>query len=515
MTSHLQVSGISKTYGAARALTEANLAAERGQIHGICGANGAGKSTLIRILAGATRPDAGQVALGGEVFRQFTPEHSTALGIGVVYQELALIPELPVYKNIFLGIEARRAQLPRTAAMRRRAKEILAQMGVDLDVNMRVGDLGLHQQQIVEIAKALCRGSSLLILDEPTAILNTEERRKLFTVLRELKQKGLCILFITHFINELFEVCDRLTVMRDGRTVGTFEVSATDPDSVVFAMVGAVARHQSVTLARDHRKPVLAISGGAIARKFSDLSLDVGEGEMVGLAGLVGSGCYEVAEALFGLRRLDQGEMRVAEQIVRFAGPRDAVRAGIGYVPEDRRTKGLCLDLASSTNTALPSLAEQRFSIRGFVKAKAVRKEFLRVAEMLRLHPQDPALPAGNFSGGNQQKLVLGKWIEKGCRAYVLVEPTRGVDVGAKVEIWKIIEQLGKSGAAVVVVSTDFDDIAAVCSRCLVFASGRVTGEFVRPDINVENLSAAALAAPKDQPGARDGLTLGNLRRSP
>jgi ribose transport system ATP-binding protein len=217
-------------------------------------------------------------------------------------------------------------------------------------------------------------------------------------------------------------------------------------------------------------------------------------GEVLGLAGLIGSGCYEVAEVLFGLRQLDVGEMRLDGRPVRLKSPRAAVRAGIGYVPEDRRRFGLCLNLRASTNVALPSLAQRRFSWNGFVKKKAVGDEFLRIGKTLRLHPLDPSLEAGAFSGGNQQKLVIGKWIERGCRAYVLVEPTRGVDVGAKVEIWRIIEQLGRDGAAVVLVSTDFDDIAAVCNRCLVFSDGRISGELVRPDVTPENISAATVA---------------------
>lgn len=495
--SHLEVHSLSKAFGGVQAVSDATFSAERGTIHGLCGANGAGKSTLIRMLAGATWPDAGQITLAGGVIREFTPQHSTSLGIGVVYQELALIPELPVLKNIFLGIEQHRGPLPRNRDMIAQSKDILGRMGVDLDVNTRVADLGLHQQQIVEIAKALCRGSSLLILDEPTAILNGDEKRQLFQVLKELRRSGLCIIFITHFIDELFEVCDRLTVMRDGRTVATWPVAETNRAEVVFAMVGAVADHKPAPLPQDTREVAVSAHAARVARKFANLDFAVREGEIVGLAGLVGSGCYEAAEALFGLRQLDGGEIRLAGRPIRLTGPRDAVRAGIGYIPENRRTKGLCLNLTSSVNTALPSLRDRRFSRHGVVKAGAIRRRFLDLARRLHLHPPDPSLPAGSFSGGNQQKLVIGKWVEKGCRIYIFVEPTRGVDVGAKVEIWRTVEQLGRDGAAVILVSTDFDDIAAVCSRCLVFSAGRIAGELVRPDISPNNITSLAVGGPR------------------
>jgi ribose transport system ATP-binding protein len=499
---YLDIQDVRKAFGAVQALHSATMAAHRGSIHGLCGANGAGKSTLIRILAGASSPDAGDIMLDGKPLREFSPQHATRCGIGVVHQELALVPELPVYKNIFLGIEPRRGPLPRTAAMKQQAGAILSRMGVHLDVDTRTADLGLHHQQIVEIAKALCRGTSLLILDEPTAILNLREKERLFEILRELRRSGLCIILITHFIDELFATCDRVTVMRDGRTVQTFETGETSYDDIVFAMVGTLGKLSSAQVpSSSGTKPVIGIHHGSSGNRFANVTVEVHSGEILGIAGLIGSGCYEVAEALFGLRQLDRGEIRLDGRPSRLTSPRVAVGAGIGYVPEDRRARGLCLNLAASTNVALPSLPRSRFSWRGIIRRKAVRNEFELLGRKLDLRPLDPMLEAGDFSGGGQQKLVLGKWIQAGCRIFVLVEPTRGVDVRAKIEIWRTIEELGRDGAAVVTVSTDFDDIAALCSRCLVFSAGRIIGELHKPNITKQAIATLAIAAPRPGQG--------------
>lgn len=492
--SFLEISGVAKAFGATQALVEATMAAEKGTIHGLCGANGAGKSTLIRILAGATRADSGTITLDGRPVTEFSPQHAISLGIGVVHQELALVPELAVYRNIFLGAEQASGGWLNAAAMKRDAARILARMGVELDVGRRVGELGLHQQQMVEIAKALCRGTSLLILDEPTAILNAAEKRRLYAVLQELKQSGLSILLVTHFIDELLEFCDALTIMRDGRTVETVATAETDRRSVIVGMVGEIADYEAGASAAGEGRPLLEMRSGGVAGRFRDVTVAIRPGEIVGLAGLVGSGCQDVAETFFGLRQLAQGELLFDGRPVRLSGPRAAVRAGIGLVPEDRRKKGLCLNLASRLNTALAALPSRRLSRAGIISHAAIDREFGAVARAIQLRPPDPRLPAANFSGGNQQKLVIGKWLEKGCRAYIFIEPTRGVDVGAKAEIWKIIERLAHEGAAVALVSTDFDDITAVCQRCVVFASGRTVGELRRPQLTKNSLSAMSLA---------------------
>ena len=491
--SFIEITDVTKAFGATQALAGASMTLEKGTIHGLCGANGAGKSTLIRMLAGATRPDSGVISLDGRAVSEFSPQHAMSLGIGVVHQELALVPELPVYKNIFLGAEHARAFWLNATTMKQSAARILGRMGVEIDVGERVGQLGLHQQQMVEIAKALCRGTSVLILDEPTAILNGTEKHRLYTVMRELKRAGLCILFVTHFIEELLEVCDVVTIMRDGRTVQTVATSNTDRRSLVLGMVGQIADYEMAASAASEREPVLEMRAGSVRRHFHDVTLAVRPGEIVGLAGLVGSGCHEVAETFFGLRRLDRGEIRLTGRHVRLNSPRSAVRAGIGFVPEDRRKKGLCLNLSSCMNTALAALSDRRMSRAGIINNAAVRRAFTVLSEALRLRPSDPQLLAANFSGGNQQKLVIGKWLEKGCRAYIFVEPTRGVDVGAKAEIWKIIERLAHEGSAIVLVSTDFDDITAVCGRCLVFVSGTVVGELPKPQLTKKNLSAMSL----------------------
>lgn len=493
--SFLEIDGLAKSYGAVRALIEANMSAEQGTIHGLCGANGAGKSTLIKILAGAISPDAGTILVGGEPLTEFSPSRAMQRGIGIVYQELALVPGLSIWQNVFLGVERRAGPLPRIGEMKARTTEILKDMGVDLDPETRVGDLPLPVQQIVEIAKAVCRGTSVLILDEPTAILNAEEKLKLFAIMDRLRNRGICIIFITHFIDELFNVCDVLTVMRDGRTVMTVPTSETTHEAIIEAMVGAVADYQKPVQIEDQPgTPVLRLRGASDSRGFADVGFDLRAGEVLGLAGLVGSGCYEVARALFGVRPLVAGTLEIEGKPVRFKSPRDAVRHGIGYIPEDRRGKGLCLNLSSQINVVLPTMGSPRFSRFGILSRRRVRAAFEQTGRDLDLHPLDPRLPAGNFSGGNQQKLVIGKWILRGCRVYVLVEPTRGVDIRAKAQIWSIVEKLRQDNAAVILVSTDFDDIAATCSRCLVFVDGRITAELKGEEVTSERLSSAAVA---------------------
>lgn len=492
--SFLEVAAVTKAFGATQALAQADMSVAKATIHGLCGANGAGKSTLIRVLAGASKPDAGEISLDGRIITEFSPQHAMSLGIGVVHQELALVPELAVYKNILLGVEDAKASWLNKTAMKQRASGILARMGVDIDIDAKAGELGLHQQQMVEIAKALSRGSSVLILDEPTAILNAEEKRRLYSVLHELKRGGLCIILVTHFIDELLDNCDALTIMRDGRTVQTVAVADTDRRSIVVGMVGDIADYEAGASQASEGEPLVEMRAGTVARHFRDVTVAVRPGEVVGLSGLVGSGCQEVAETLFGLRRLDGGEIMLGGRRLNLTGPRSAVRAGIGFVPEDRRKKGLCLNLPSRVNTALASLSDRRLSRGGIVNRAAVRRAFAAIAEALQLRPPDPNLAAANFSGGNQQKLVIGKWIEKGCRLYIFLEPTRGVDVGAKAEIWKIIQAQAQEGAAIILVSTDFDDITAVCGRCLVFASGRIVADLPKPQLTRNNLSAMSLA---------------------
>lgn len=494
--SFVEVRGLTKVFGAVHALSNVSLSIERGVVHGLCGANGAGKSTLIRILAGAVKPDSGEVIIDGAYLREFTPQYSTSIGIGVVHQELALIPALPVYQNIFLGVERSRFFVPQRKVMKRQAAEILARMRVEIDLEAHVESLSLHHRQIVEIAKAVSRGTRLLILDEPTAVLNPQERQRLFIILRELKRTGLCILFITHFIDELFEACDWVTAMRDGRTVQTWKIEETAPDSVVAAMVGAAVDLDASRLekGRTHEE-ILSLRHCSAAGFFTNVDLVVGKGEVVGLAGMAGSGCYEVAEALFGLRQLSGGEIRISGEPVRLRNPRAAAHLGIGFVPPDRRTQGLCLNLPASTNIALPSLSAERFSRAGILRPGSQDKAFERVGVQLQLHPLDPRLLASSFSGGNQQKLVLGRWIERGCRVYVFVEPTRGVDIGAKAEIWKAIRQIGRSGATVILVSTDFDDITMTCDRCFIFVAGQVAAELKRGQMSVDRISTLAIGA--------------------
>ena len=490
---YLQMRDIHRSFGGVQALKGASLAVDQGSIHALCGGNGAGKSTLMRILAGADRPDRGLIQIGREEFTELSPGVSTQMGIGIVHQEFALVPELTVYENVFLGVEKGRLGLPDRAAMKAAAAEIFSRMGEPVDVNQRVGMLRTGKQQLVEIAKALSRGSSILIFDEPTAALDRDEKQRLFAIMRELRDQNHCLIFISHFINEVFDVCDSVSVVREGRTVLSKQISNTSADEIITAMVGNVSPAHRGS-ARAGGEVVVSLHNAGVVDAFDDVSLHVRAGEIVGLAGLIGSGAYEIAETVFGMRRLSRGSMRLRGEDVVFNGPSDAVEAGIGYVPEDRKAKGLWLELAASINVALPSLSSTPFSRAGIINANVVREQFRRLGQRLRLQPLNPNLPASAFSGGGQQKLVVARWLAKRCSLYVLLEPTRGVDVAAKAEILNLVQELRSEGAAVLLISTEFDEIVTACDRCYVFAKGKVVAQLAHSEISIGNLTTHALA---------------------
>jgi ribose transport system ATP-binding protein len=471
----VRLAGISKAFGGVRAIRSAKLDLRGGEIHALVGENGAGKSTLIKVIAGVHGPDGGTLELDGRPTRLSSPGAALAAGVAVIYQELALVPAMSVRANLFLGREPARAGVIDRAAEARRAAAVLSRLGVALDLETPVRELGVAQQQLVEIARALERQARVLILDEPTASLSGHEAERLFAVLGELRGGGIAVLYISHRLEEVQRLADRITVMRDGETLGTWNAGELTREQIVEKMVGRPlvdeyperggAALKEVLLAVEH------LSGGPVR----DVSLAVRRGEILGLAGLVGAGRTELVRLIFGADRRAGGRIAVAGREVAIGSPRDAIRAGICLLTEDRKGQGLLLGRAARESFALPNLG--RWSRWGWLDLTAERAAFARHAVALGLRIAGPWQTAGQLSGGTQQKLLLARWLESAAEVVIFDEPTRGVDVGARYEIYQLIHALSRRGKAVVIVSSELGEVLGVCDRILVMREGRVNGE--------------------------------------
>jgi ribose transport system ATP-binding protein len=493
----LVVEGISKSFGATRALAGVDFDLRPGEGHAIAGQNGAGKSTLVRILAGVQQPDSGAIHLDGHEVRFSRPPDAQRAGIYTIYQELSLIPALSVAENIFLG------DLPRTAVgsvdwgrARREARADLATLGFDIDVRRPVRSLPLAHQQAVEIAKVVRRNAKVILLDEPTASLAKADARRLFEVLRGLQRRGLALAFISHHLDEMAELCQRVTVLRDGRRVGTFELDRTPTERIVAEMVGGeklgalAVPSKSEAHARDAAPAVLAVDGLSDGRAFHDVSFALRAGEVLGITGLAGSGQAELGQCLFGAQPVTAGAISIEGRVVRLRSPREAIAAGIGLVPEERKSQGLVLRMTVLENMTMASL--ERLTRHAFVRRGAEREEARRLHARLGIKGGLDQ-PVGTLSGGNQQKVVFAKWLLSGARTLLLAEPTRGIDVHAKSEIWRVIHALAAEGAGVLVISSDEDE-AVMCDRVVVLSRGRVAGEAVPAELDNPHDTILALS---------------------
>jgi ABC-type sugar transport system ATPase subunit len=476
MRPRLELRGVSKTFPGVKALDRVTLDVRAGEIHAWLGENGAGKSTLGKIIAGVYARDEGEVLLDGAPLGDIDEAQAGLLGVGIVHQEGSLAPTLSIADNIFAGRQPTRGfGRIDSKRMAREARDLLAQLGSDLDPAARVDSLSSAQAQIVEIAKALSRDLRLLILDEPTAALTLTETERLFEVLRGLRTKGVSIVYVSHRLAEIFAVCDRVSVLKDGRLTGTREVAETDTDELIRLMVGrevALARHASSST---EGPVVLEVEGLAAAPFVRDASFRVRAGEIVCLAGLIGSGRSETCEAIFGARPVTGGAVRLRGKPVRFAEPRDAIRAGIGMAPEDRKLAGLFLtmDIASNIGVAVMD----RLAPRGTLSRPLAEELAQRFVSELRIAAPSVRTPVGNLSGGNQQKVMLAKWLALDPSLLIVDEPTRGVDVGARAEIYRILRSLAAQDVALLVVSSDLPEVLALADRIVVMADGRTVGE--------------------------------------
>ncbi|MCX4501793.1 sugar ABC transporter ATP-binding protein [Streptomyces anulatus] len=494
----LRIEGLRKTFPGVVALDNVDFDLRRGEVHVLLGENGAGKSTLIKMLSGAYRPDHGRILAEGREVRIEGAQDAELLGIATIYQEFNLVPDLTVAENIFLGRQPRRYGLVDHRRMREDAAELLHRVGVDVRPDAKVRELGIARLQMVEIAKALSLEARVLIMDEPTAVLTSEEVDKLFAIVRQLREGGVGIVFITHHLEEIAALGDRVTVLRDGRSIDQVPAS-TPEDELVQLMVGRSIEQQYPRERPDTGDALLSVRGLTRDGVFHDISFDVHAGEVVGLAGLVGAGRTEVARAVFGADPYDAGTVDVrGERLARHDVPA-AMGAGIGLVPEDRKGQGLVLDASVQENLGLVTLRSATRS--GLVDLKGQRTAAARIAEQLGVRMSGLGQQVCTLSGGNQQKVVIGKWLLADTRVLILDEPTRGIDVGAKVEIYQLINELTASGHAVLMISSDLPEVLGMSDRVLVMAQGRIAGELPADEATQDAVMALAVgtpAAPQD-----------------
>ena len=486
----LELHGIAKRFGASRALAGVHFSLQRGEIHALCGENGAGKSTLMKIIDGIHAPDEGDIRLNGERVVIDGPAHAMRLGIGLVHQEIALCGDATVAENIFMPEIATR---PRAwmdfASLNTRAAQALARLGQQIDPGLRVDDLGISSQQLVEIAKALTLDCKVLILDEPTAALTEVESAALFRVLHDLKAQGIGIIYISHRMAEIFQHCDRVTVLRDGRDVLCAPLSGLTPDALVRSMVGRdLGCYYSPKQAADEdATPLLEVDGIADGLCVHGVSFTLKRGEILGISGLMGAGRSELAETLCGLRRARRGEVRLRGKPLRIRRYGDALRHGIAYLSEDRKAAGLFLELPIEQN--ISSMALARISSRfGLLRRRAERRLATELGARLKLKSNGVAIDAASLSGGNQQKVAIAKLLATHPAVLLMDEPTRGVDVGAKSEIHHILRDLASQGVGVIVISSELPEIIGLCDRALVIRDGRLAGELAASEMTEERL---------------------------
>ncbi|MES2943485.1 MAG: sugar ABC transporter ATP-binding protein [Pseudomonadota bacterium] len=488
------ISKLCKSFPGVRALHDAQLEIAAGEVHALMGENGAGKSTLMKILAGVYQKDSGEISIDGQAVEISSPHAAQALGIGIIHQELNLMSHLSVAQNIFIGREpkGRLGLFIDTQKMARDTQAILDRLHMDLNPDTLVCDLTVARQQMVEIAKALSFDSRVLIMDEPTAALNNAEIEDLFRIIGQLKSQGVGMVYISHKMDELKRISDRVTVMRDGQYIATVPTATTSMDSIISMMVGrALFEGDRPTLPTQGQDILLDVRGMNRGRSIRDVSFTVRKGEILGFAGLMGAGRTEVARAVFGADRRDSGEVWVKGEKISVNSPADAVRHGIGYLSEDRKHFGLATGMDVETNMVLASM--RRFLSFGFfLKRPAIRRTAAQLIEQLSIKTPSATQKVALLSGGNQQKIVIAKWLLRDCDILFFDEPTRGIDVGAKSEIYKLLNTLAEQGRAIVMISSELPEVLRLSHRIVVMCEGRITGELSAKDATQEKIMQLA-----------------------
>ena len=487
----VELRGIAKQFGGVQALRGVDFSLFPGEVHALVGENGAGKSTLVKILAGIHRPDAGTLKVGGRVVELRSPTQAQALGIAVVQQEPMLFPDLDVAENVFMGRHPRdRFGRVDWKRIYREVDQLFASLDVSLSSHMPVQGLSVAEQQLVEIAKALSLQARVLVLDEPTAALSAHEVEELFTIVQQLRERGVAILFVSHRLEEVFRIADRLTVFRDGTHVITAPVSEMNTEEIIKHMVGRELSNLFPKGEAEIGEVVLEVRHLTRPGVFADVSFSLRRGEILGFAGLVGAGRTEVARVLFGIDRAESGEILLKGKNVRIRSPQHAMQNGIAYVPEDRHQQGLVMNFSIASNVTLPIL--QQVSRLGLVDPRKEQKIAGQYASQLRIRSTSVEQLVNALSGGNQQKVVLSKWLATNPSVLILDEPTRGIDVGAKSEVHRIISDLAAGGLAIILISSELPEVLAMADRVIVLHEGRVTGAFARSEATSERVMFAA-----------------------
>ena len=488
MAEHLlEVRNVCKSFPGVKALDHVDLTIDYGEVHGLIGENGAGKSTIIKIIAGIYTPDEGTVTFNGKECENESIREALSRGISVIYQELCLVPHMKVYENIVLGYEGGRHGAYSAQAARARAAQILEQLGLDLPLDAYVRDLDIAVQQMVEIAKAFSRDVKLIIMDEPTSSLTNREVEQLYRIIRNLKQQGVSTLFVSHKLDEISTICDRLTVFRDGKTITTATVGDITEDEMVYAMVGREMTNYYTTTHTPQEEVVLELKHLTKPGVIDDVSFSLHKGEVLGMTGLIGAGRTETAQMIFGLDRFTSGEILLEGKSVRFRSAHEAIDAGVALVPENRKEQGIIPQMGVGFNISISALQE----FIHFIKVDSNKEEKLidRFFKALKIKAYSPAQLISNLSGGNQQKAIFARWLAARPKVLILDEPTRGIDIGAKKEIYEIIDSLAKEGVAILLISSELPEVINISDRIVVMRQGKAVARLDdKADFDLETI---------------------------
>ncbi len=489
MNTLLSLEGIEKSFPGVHALKQCKLELRPGEVHALVGENGAGKSTLMKIATGVYTKDAGRIVYKGEDIELPNTRAATNLGISMIHQELNLLPHLTIAQNIYLGREPKKLGcLVDDQEMNLRVSRQFEQMNLKLDPRMLVSQLSVAKQQMVEIAKALSFQSEVLIMDEPTAALTETEIQDLFRIIAQLKQQGVGIIYISHRMEELKQISDRITVMRDGAYVDTVETKHMDVDQIIRMMVGReLYETESLAPVGPDAETVLEVKGLSRGRELKDIHFHLKKGEILGFAGLMGAGRTEVARAIFGADPVDRGEIYIRGEKIKIKSPHDAVRQGIGYLSEDRKRFGVLVDMDVASNIAIASYKSYR-NLAGWMKEGPINRTAEHFVQSLSIKTPSIGQKVKFLSGGNQQKVVIGKWLTRDCDVLIFDEPTRGIDIGAKSEIYKLLENLAAAGKSIIMISSELPEILRMSHRVIVMCEGRITGELSAEEATQETI---------------------------